>query len=378
MKITFLCSGAEPGRDGVGDYTRAIAGQIEKLGHATQIIALNDHFAGNQEPGERRRFGSFMPWNTRVKFAAEAARRFDPDVVSVQFVPYGFHPKGLCFGTARGLEAIIGERRTQLMLHELWIGEAREYGWKDRIIGALQKHLVLELVERLRPAAVHTSNPIYRALLGRNGVEAQELPLFGNVPISHDPDRGWLLKRIGGARRPNVVLLGLFGTIHPQWSADRLFAAWAAAAGDKTPMILSIGRINAEGAAILRETQERHGVRCIHLGEQSGERVSQFLQTVDLGVATSPGALIGKSGTVAAMLDHGLPVVVTRDDWELRVGPTPAPATHPLLFKLDGRFSAALRAGLPRRPMSSSLRAIATNFLASVRDPRARDLQIAA
>jgi hypothetical protein len=221
---------------------------------------------------------------------------------------------------------------------------------------------------------VYTSNPIYRELLGRNGVAALELPLFGNVPISDDPDREWLLNSLGGARRSSLVLLGLFGTIHPQWSADGLLTAFAAR--KKEPVILSIGRINDADAEILRQTQERHGVRCIGLGEQAGARVSQFLQTVDLGVATSPWALIGKSGTVAAMLDHGLPVVVTRDDWKLRAGPTSEPAPHPLLFKLDEHFE--LRGGFPRLPMSASLPAIAARFLASVSNPSARELRIAA
>ena len=374
MKITFLCSGSEPGRDGVGDYTRALAEQVEKLGHATQIIALNDRFAENEAPGERCRFAPSVPWNSRVRLAAKAVDGFDPDVVSVQFVPYGFHPKGLCFETARGLQSIIGERRTQLMLHELWIGEATEYGWKDQIIGAFQKSLVLDLVRRLRPAALQTSNPAYRDLLGRNGVAAQELSLFGNVPISDEPDREWLIERISDASRSSLLLLGLFGTIHPQWSADGLLAACGA--GGKEPVILSIGRIDDAGAEILRQTQDRHGVLCISLGEQPSARVSQFLQEVDLGVATSPWALIGKSGTVAAMLDHGLPVVVTRDDWRLRVGPTPEPASHPLLFKLDERLD--LRAGLSQLPMSSSLPVIAASFLASVRDPSASELRIAA
>jgi hypothetical protein len=35
-------------------------------------------------------------------------------------------------------------------------------------------------------------------------------------------------------------------------------------------------------------------------------------------LATSPRQAIQKSGSVAAMLEHGLPVLVTRDDWRLR------------------------------------------------------------
>jgi hypothetical protein len=53
-------------------------------------------------------------------------------------------------------------------------------------------------------------------------------------------------------------------------------------------------------------------------GEQSFENISQFFLSVDFGVATTPLSLIGKSSTVAAMLDHGLPVIVSRNDVHFR------------------------------------------------------------
>jgi len=37
-----------------------------------------------------------------------------------------------------------------------------------------------------------------------------------------------------------------------------------------------------------------------------------------LGLATTPLQIIQKSGSVAAMLEHGLTVLVNRDDWHLR------------------------------------------------------------
>jgi hypothetical protein len=46
--------------------------------------------------------------------------------------------------------------------------------------------------------------------------------------------------------------------------------------------------------------------------------ISKILQCLDLGLATSPRQLIQKSGSVAAMLEHGLPILVTRNDWRLR------------------------------------------------------------
>lgn len=44
MKIQFLCGSLEPGRDGVGDYTRRLAGELIRQGNDVSIIALNDRF----------------------------------------------------------------------------------------------------------------------------------------------------------------------------------------------------------------------------------------------------------------------------------------------------------------------------------------------
>jgi Trk K+ transport system NAD-binding subunit len=42
MKIAFICGSLEPGRDGVGDYTRRLAGELVKQQHEVLVIAFND------------------------------------------------------------------------------------------------------------------------------------------------------------------------------------------------------------------------------------------------------------------------------------------------------------------------------------------------
>ena len=45
MKIVFLCGSLEPGRDGVGDYTRMLAAEIIRKGHNAAIVALADKYS---------------------------------------------------------------------------------------------------------------------------------------------------------------------------------------------------------------------------------------------------------------------------------------------------------------------------------------------
>lgn len=44
MNILFICGSIEMGKDGVGDYTRRLAGEFIRLGHKASIVAINDRF----------------------------------------------------------------------------------------------------------------------------------------------------------------------------------------------------------------------------------------------------------------------------------------------------------------------------------------------
>jgi hypothetical protein len=79
----------------------------------------------------------------------------------------------------------------------------------------------------------------------------------------------------------------------------------------------------------------------VYLGKQPANRVSEFLQEADFGIATSPWELIGKSGTVASMLEHGLPVIVNRDDVHFAARDQ-TKSSSDLLIKMDADLPARL------------------------------------
>ncbi|MBV9695769.1 MAG: hypothetical protein JO005_02450, partial [Gammaproteobacteria bacterium] len=124
------------------------------------------------------------------------------------------------------------------------------------------------------------------------------------------------------------------------------------AAGRKLIM-LHIGRAGSEGEQVWNALVRGMGAaaNAVRLGELPADEVSIALQALDLGIATSPWPLVGKSGTVAAMLDHGVHTLVTDDSYHLRRGLTPSPAPHPLLHRFDEAFKARLRSfSLSRQP----------------------------
>jgi len=361
MKIVFLTSSLEPSHDGVGDYTRLLAAECQRQGHQVRLIALNDpqiekasvptSWEGEcpHEPGGNSwrgrspsrdqnllRLSFNQPWSDRVRMARDFIEEFSPDFVSLQFVCYGFHPQGIDWQLPSLLKAIVAQRPVHLMFHELWIGAEKNACLKQRFIGMLQRQIILKILHQLEVRVIHTNNPAYIALLHTHGIKATQLPLFGNIPIheaQRQPHEGWNF--------------GLFGTLHPIWPPEPLFSHLRETG--KKIKISHIGRLGS-GQRLWREIKrDYHGVFEFQtLGEQSPETIAGFFSTLDFGIATSPWELIGKSGTVAALLEQGLPVIVNRD--EIHYHQWQETGYSPLLIKMGSDFPARLAAAQPGKP----------------------------
>jgi hypothetical protein len=205
------------------------------------------------------------------------------------------------------------------MFHELWVGMDRTASWRFKAWGLAQRLLILRLHRRIHPQITHTSNEQYARTLSRHGITAAVLPLFGNVPVS--PPAGWLkpeLDRLGirPHERATWVLLGIFGSIHAEWTTDDWLdhLLLRAATTGRRVAVLGIGRLDPEGRARFEALASAGKGRLLlhHFGEQPGAHVSEFLQGIDAGISTVQRSLLGKSGSAAAMLEHATPVLVTR------------------------------------------------------------------
>lgn len=332
MKILFACSCLEPGLDGVGDYTRRLAVELNAQGHHCHLLALADAQVKDITAGEfpaangvvpYLRLPATMSWRERVRQAKNFCASIAPDWISWQIVPYGFDPRGLSFGLGDRCREIAGGCRSQIMFHEIWIGEAEHSPLKNKVIGKLQRFIIKDLLRKLQPPVVHTHTPLYQHLLGRLGCRATILPLFGNIPLATRARSEWLKEKwpIGWAQfnladRDSWWIFVIFGSIHPEWDAENFWqkASSAAQKAGKKCLLISIGRPGEAGSRILRDLQKHDGAswQLLQLGQQSEVDISQCLLTADFGVSAVPPENIFKSGTAIAMIEHGLPILVTR------------------------------------------------------------------
>ncbi len=319
--------------DGVGDYTRRLAVEVSRRGHRCWLLSLADPHVTEATAGEYKeadqtvvpflRLPAAYSWPERVRQARRFLESSAPDWISWQIVLYGFDPRGLSFGLGRRFREIAGECRNQIMFHEIWIGLAKQTPWKRKLIGALQKSIIRGLVRELRPLAVHTQTPLYRHLLTGLNCRAQLLPLFGNIALAAQPGPEWLPENwpkgqapLPPAERDSWLVFVLFGSIHPEWDAEdfRQRASAATQSTGKKCLLISIGRHGPAGEIALERLRRDEGDswRLLELGPQPEEVVSQWLMAADVGVATVPLEYVFKSGTAIAMIEHGLPVIVTR------------------------------------------------------------------
>ncbi len=381
MKILFICGSLEPGRDGVGDYTRLLAGACAARGHDCTALALHDLHAPRETDRTRDalrviRLPATTPWAVRLDRAADLRARLAPDWVSWQFVAYAFHPRGFLPGALLQRAADLRGARCHVMMHELWLGLEAGASWRPRLIGWLQRQGILRLLRQLNPDCVQTSNPVYRRALARAGIESGVLGLFGNVPcVSDHPGDGspftrWLPALPAPAPPPFIAVT--FGTIHPQWQPAATIAWLVATARrlGRRPAFLALGVPGAAAPRLLAGFR-RAGIPAAQTDELKAATVSHLLAAADVGIAPHPWALIGKSGAAAAMLDHGLPVLVPRDNWHLRGHVVcSAPAADPLLTRLAGLDDAGTDRWLARRRApASALPQVADTFLHALQSP---------
>ena len=349
MKIAFLCGSLEPWRDGVGDYTRRLAGDLQACGHQVLVIALADPFVESLVSVQHEVSGVAilrLPktlWQSRQLQAVQAALNdFAADWVSLQLVVYAYDNRGLLRDMGRQLLRLSGSARRHVMFHELWIGTAVHCGAKERRVGRLQRWLLLRAFNVWTPQLMHTSNPVYRQLLQREGLHALPLRVPGSIVIqniSHRDARSGLVARLGLSTEQGqpLLLAGVFGAVHPEWADPVVLRRLqtSCATQGRQLVLLHMGRAGVAGSALWQQLSSAlAGVVQLHsLGELPSPELSVVLRGLDMGLATTPWALAGKSSTIAAMLEHGVPVLVTRHDSQLRGQSTPEPDSHPLLMR---------------------------------------------
>jgi hypothetical protein len=314
VKIIFLCGSAELGKDGVGDYTRRLCGALIRRGYQAEIISLCDKQAAgflNQKqmiegtPVTVRRIPVATSYRQRLAWTQSVLKEEAPDWVSLQFVPYSFDPKGLPVWLPKFLKEVKGKHHWHLMFHELWIGIEKRSPFKDKLIGLLQKQLIRKIKKSIEPKVVQTQARIYQYYLSKNEIKADYLPLFGNVAVTATKNRV-----------SEYIVFVVFATIHDNVPFEDFIEDLKKEmkGRNKRPKFVFVGR-NGDLLDTWTTILEQHGIKYEVLGESIEAEISQELINADYGISSTPYKISDKSGVVAAMWEHQLPIISIAKTW---------------------------------------------------------------
>src|SRR5690554_5543258 len=294
MKIIFLCGSLEPGRDGVGDYTRSLAGELVQAGHSAYAIALNDAHLDKfqdtplQEETTLTVYRIPSSWSSSQRFhqAKVWLDEIRPDWLSLQFVIYSFHPKGLPFGLGSRLAELVKGRRLHVMLHEIWIGFTSISPVKHRILGFFQKGIIKNLLKSAEVDLVTTTNGLYQAVLTDHKIKSDILPLFSNIALA-PPDDAFVSEvleklDIAANERNQWKIMGFFGSLYPDAALEKALAEELECSEkeERKLAFIGFGRTDESGMKEFNRLQAMFSgqVNFYHFGELPSGRISQLLQ----------------------------------------------------------------------------------------------------
>ncbi|MBV9960780.1 MAG: hypothetical protein JO072_00915 [Parafilimonas sp.] len=328
--ILFICSSLEPGKDGVGDYTRKLACALIEHGFNTAIIALNDRrMTGNMWQGKQAdnngevdvlRLSESLSWKKRMAVAKKLVNDLNPDWISLQYVPFGFHLKGLPFNLGEKLKQLNGKASWHIMFHELSVNRFESF--KFKMWALLQVRIIRSLLFKLQPRVIHTNTELYRYRLKEINFASTVLPLFSNISrnIGNQDSFNEAMPEFIRIHRNEYIIGTLFGAFdYKRWNMQSLLNKFNYRFTQKRVAIVSIGRMPA-GHHQWEELKKVYPqVLFLSLGEQSPSFISNWLSSyTDFGILTTLPELAGKSGSFMAFKEHGVPVVCTIENEGLK------------------------------------------------------------
>jgi hypothetical protein len=390
MSLVIVVGGLEPTKDGIGDHSRRVAGALIKRGLPTSILALSDTRVADGPCRERQddegvgietlRVSNRLTFTDRVGHGRRFIDEMGGRHALFAFAPYQFDIRGVVSRALVELPDMVRGLSCSFLFHETWIGEQENSGLWTRLVGFTQRRLIQMLVHDLKPAKVYTTNGLYRRMLEAYDITTSLLPHCGNVPVQesradwlpdalaqHGVELGGV--ELGSRGLSDVYMIGLFGSLYDNLELPRLLPIFDTVARrkGKRPLIANIGIMGdrPEWRHWQRVYGKQYGL--VDLGPETTLRISQFINSLDLGVSTTSLPQVGKSGTAAAFLEHGIPVLVPTEQPYFRHWRESMMSEFPAnCFRLTPDISARLYAA-ERMPPKPRLPALADKLYAELK-----------
>jgi len=327
MKILFICNSLAEGKDGVGDQTTRLAIECAGRGIRSILVGFSDRNTTGlvnttiQNDIPVHRFPASWPLAKReTELGNIISANNDIDWASVQFVSYGLNRNGIVRAEIPVFKKLLKGYKVHVMFHELWVAEEKQAKLKMKLLGKVQKIFIRSFLKQLQPNVIHTSIPLYAKMLERAGFKASILPLFSNIvrADSRIEDMEGQVPVHIREHRGDYIICSIFGTIYyDSWDMNSLLSKlekYTQTSGKKV-LISSIGKIGY-GKQFWEALPGKYpNLEFFTFGMQDENFISYWLtHFVDLGIVTTPAIITGKSSSLMAYIDHGIPVFCKKNE----------------------------------------------------------------
>jgi glycosyltransferase involved in cell wall biosynthesis len=310
LKLAILAARLPPANDGVGDHAHMLALALGKSGNDVTIVG--DGRVVSATPYELRLVGS--AWGVAATLRAIVAlHRLAPEALLVEYTPFLYGVRSFA-----PLVVLLAARalgiRCAIVVHEAFYQSqmpAVKSSWKAALF-------------TFRDAAtIRAAHVIAIASVAKAAAIVERLPAFANrvvvVPIGSNIEPGSDYRHAPDGHATIVS----FGVVMPRRRLEYAVAAVAALVESGRDVRLQIiGRTyDPDYAELLARLAAENGIadRVAFSGELAPAALSRALGKASVAVHVAAEGSIPSSGSLLALLAHGIPTVALRTEFDDRI-----------------------------------------------------------
>lgn len=302
MKILFITNNFPPSIDGVGEYTYNLARTF--VGHNHKVIVVCTKSSEiNTKVDKVIVLPIIRKWNGKAgEKITKIINEYSIDIVSLQYVPHGFHPKGLPFGLIALLHEINKANvKKMTFFHEVCIDY---WGWniKRTLFSYGIKYIARKIIENSDYIATSIEHYAKRIQKLKKGTNISTIHIASNIP-KHNYTKEYLEQLKKTVAPQGEFIIVFFGT------------------RDIDNQVEAIRELVNEGYKIIALSlgntfflKKDYKIPTYKTGLLNINDISKYFQIADclcLPENQESGCSF-KSGSLAAGLQHALPILTNK------------------------------------------------------------------
>jgi hypothetical protein len=301
----------EPIRCGVSEYSIVLKNFLTKrFTNKVYQLALADKYIDTAiEKDNYKR----IPFSTSVakKIASfkKVVEEQNPQYIIINFVSYGYGLKGLPIWFLKIGDAIPQNCKVIFIFHELWHGNFSSEKLKNKLTGYFQSLLILKIIKKIKGASILVTTELAKRILQKKQIESIVLPVFSNIPVHKILNK----TEVNASKKNiNAIEMIVFGFSNFEINQQLCFQFFINQI-EKYKKIIHIACIGTTPSLLNIFTrlaqQYPDNFSFTSYYHIPSNEVSHILQQADYGITTYMKTFWSKSGAIAAMLAHQLPII---------------------------------------------------------------------